>query len=78
MKTARELIELMMDGGDPQAFMDPHTTKPTEKDIRQYLTDHPNPSDSDFHSWCDSMGFEKDEAEEIMYALATQHVQHGH
>jgi len=46
-----------------------------ERELREAVTDfflsHPEPSDKEFHEWAEGHGFDKHEAEEEAYKLAT-------
>jgi hypothetical protein len=48
---------------------------PTKKQLINWLKDNPNPEDEDLHKWAEDNGWDIHEVEDMMYKIATKHVE---
>lgn len=50
-------------------------TPDIKDDVIEFFTDNPNPDDDTLHEWAEDRGLDPHEVEEVVYELATEHVQ---
>jgi hypothetical protein len=69
---------------EPEKEEDSEDTSEDESDdpdikgeVIQFLKDNPDPEDEEFHEWAEENGYNIHEVEDIMYQLATDHVEEG-
>lgn len=43
--------------------------------VTEFFEEHPNPSDEELHSWAEDEGYDPHEIEELVYAMATEHME---
>lgn len=48
-----------------------------KEDLMEFLEENPNPADTAVHEWAEERGYEVDDIEEVVYEIATDHVQMG-